>query len=390
MISGQLENAAEMLQTTAFQGQPQEGQFRTAEGLASNIITTIANSTIRIQDAAALHSKVASMPVLSPEQKNRIMQAISLRVLAQPATTGEGQYVPNPLELLTAKDWEKLEAATALAIAMLIVCQRFNRLGLSAPTEKCCESLAAIAAMMWWKETMPTPGEAYQLCMDVKGWLRKTPLTGPRGPMTYPVDAAHIDPLLLTHAYPDIDGAPDPPISRMSGRYYTMRAHMVLRKSHNGLKTGASSNVLSMVSAKAGASHPALGTAVPPMMNGADVLSSFMAAVPMMMQQMGWSMPMHGMHVPPMQVPGASGAGSPINLTMLAPRKATGAPPTSVPPTSPLVPAIANGSPGATAPGTDATIPGALPGAIMTGDPETESHSVILGIAPPCNRSFIA
>ena len=230
-VSRQMTQAAAMLQTDAFRVSSPDVQLQTAAGLVTNIATAIGNASIRIQEAAQLTQQASCMP-LTPEHKNELLQAISQRCAQGPGNDDGKQYVSHLLELLTQKDWDKMESASSLAIAMLAVCERVNKLGLSTPTEKCCENIAATAAMMWWTTDMPSPAEAYKLCMDTKAYLRRTPVMGPRGPQTYPTDPNGLDQALKVYAYPD---PTDPPVARNAPRFSIRFANPTLREAGPGI-----------------------------------------------------------------------------------------------------------------------------------------------------------
>ena len=110
--------------------------------------------------------------------------------------------------------------------------KRFNKLGLDMPAEKTVQAVAACVAATWWPSTLPTAHEAYMLCISVKGALRRTPLSGPRGPAVYPVNPSGLPLSLRVHAY-DSD---DPPVSHPSSRFFLMKGKMILRRSNSALK----------------------------------------------------------------------------------------------------------------------------------------------------------
>ena len=78
------------------------------------------------------------------------------------------QTVTNPMEYMTQKDWDMIDAANALATIETVVVNRFTKLGLNRPSEKSVENLGALVALSWWRNGTPQPVEAYNLCMSLK------------------------------------------------------------------------------------------------------------------------------------------------------------------------------------------------------------------------------
>ena len=235
-IRAQVAQAITLMTSSAFMHMNAQEQSTSKQGIVDNIVMQIGQiPSLSLEDANVLRPSFESQ-AFTPAHQGQLMHALAMRSMQVRAAGAGGpmvglQTVTSPMEYMTQKDWDAIDSASALAQIETLVVARFTKLGLHRPSEKSIENLGALAALSWWKASVPPPLEAYNLCMSLKAQLRNAPVQIV-GPQTYPASPDGLPHALRSSAYePD-----SPPVSRQTPRFFLMKQYMVLRKSNKTLQ----------------------------------------------------------------------------------------------------------------------------------------------------------
>ena len=206
--------------------------------MSRSLHAQISNTVIDYNDASTLTQSIRAS-AFSDSIKDMFTTAVAERALQTAAAHGSAhartQVLLYPLNYFTRTEWALFNDQTRVQHQHVAVAgNRFKLLKVSNPDEQTIRNFAALIACMLWPGVDPPPAATLALVTDLKAYIRLNPVHG--GPRVdhYPPDPDNLPRALYTHAYTTA-----PPVRVTLSRYHEMCTRVVLRTSHNSVRSNS-------------------------------------------------------------------------------------------------------------------------------------------------------